>query len=943
MAVVINWEQCKALAEAKAAAAAAEKEAVAKLQTTYKDPVAIEASKLYGKEVGSRQVPAYVNDEDGPRQVGTKAEYYYTDTGKAIPSKDGGKITQAKSIAAGNAIPQLISELIGQPVEARKVGNSTQYYNKTTGKPVGPQYESIASGLTNNGIYTTSIIGQRELPVDQDGNQEKEFYNRYTGQKINPRNIGIILNGTAGLSGGDMYFDLKSDGKGNISFAPRWSPRSHGFLRDSAIGQAIMALGSIIPSPLQPAFVAAGVVDSLAHGNIAAAVVKALPFAIQGVTQGTNLLADIAGPDFNPVSVTPSGQIAEALGVPAKIADTVGKATTSMVSAGITGQDIGDALIKSGITSLVGAGSEGLKSIGKEALDGIKSGLSTLADSVSNGASELTNNVSNGLSSLIDKTVGDVSNNLNAFNFTEGTDFNYENQQEGANFNNENVNSIDTNKSWLSKFINNTANDTSNVAKNLTNESSNALDNVSNNVGGLDTLRPSITLDAPESPGETDFNYENQQGLVGPQNAPGTISADADLNLDLKKSVMIDGKEYFLDNNGGALTQNNDDSYSYLNARDFADLGEPDVLPTGEELDQVRVTGKKEIEDDTSNTDISVPPIFSTSNTANTNNVNTVTGDDKKDINVIDNSKKDTNVADNTKAKVTSDNTGLDVLTKILNSLITGAVVKNAVTPPNTPPKPPVKPVVDPTSVVDTTATSPNQPTTATTNPSSGYIFNWNQQQVNPARDGIAYGQAYFNPQWTKQSDSANQGVTQVAAEGGLMALDKTMDSPSFRPTMVDGGIHAEDISKRDVVNQTLHHLRRGGHVIDQSLHDDVHYLASKGEPVHHIVGFMNHRMAKGGITSHSLGSYSDGGHLLKGPGDGMSDDIPATIAGKQPARLANEEFVIPADVVSHLGNGSSESGAKVLYEMMARIRKARTGNPKQGKQIDPHKLLPKV
>jgi hypothetical protein len=74
-----------------------------------------------------------------------------------------------------------------------------------------------------------------------------------------------------------------------------------------------------------------------------------------------------------------------------------------------------------------------------------------------------------------------------------------------------------------------------------------------------------------------------------------------------------------------------------------------------------------------------------------------------------------------------------------------------------------------------------------------------------------------------------------------------------------------------------------------------------------------------------------------------MSDDIPATIADKQPARLANEEFVIPADVVSHLGNGSSESGAKVLYEMMAKIRKARTGNPKQGKQIDPHKLMPKV
>jgi hypothetical protein len=95
---------------------------------------------------------------------------------------------------------------------------------------------------------------------------------------------------------------------------------------------------------------------------------------------------------------------------------------------------------------------------------------------------------------------------------------------------------------------------------------------------------------------------------------------------------------------------------------------------------------------------------------------------------------------------------------------------------------------------------------------------------------------------------------------------------------------------------------------------------------------------AVGGLAD--LGGYSDGGRMLKGPGDGMSDDIPATIAGKQPARLANEEFVIPADVVSHLGNGSSEAGAKQLYKMMDRIRQARTGTKKQGKQINPEKYL---
>jgi hypothetical protein len=99
--------------------------------------------------------------------------------------------------------------------------------------------------------------------------------------------------------------------------------------------------------------------------------------------------------------------------------------------------------------------------------------------------------------------------------------------------------------------------------------------------------------------------------------------------------------------------------------------------------------------------------------------------------------------------------------------------------------------------------------------------------------------------------------------------------------------------------------------------------------------------MASGGISD--LGSYSDyarGGRMLKGPGDGMSDSIPASIAGKRPARLATEEFVIPADVVSHLGNGSSDAGAKQLYAMMERVRKARTGRKSQGREISPQKYM---
>lgn len=81
-------------------------------------------------------------------------------------------------------------------------------------------------------------------------------------------------------------------------------------------------------------------------------------------------------------------------------------------------------------------------------------------------------------------------------------------------------------------------------------------------------------------------------------------------------------------------------------------------------------------------------------------------------------------------------------------------------------------------------------------------------------------------------------------------------------------------------------------------------------------------RMAAGGISH--LGDYSDGGRLLRGPGDGVSDSIPAMIGNKRPARLADGEFVVPARIVSELGNGSTEAGARKLYAMMDRVQRAR-------------------
>jgi hypothetical protein len=99
---------------------------------------------------------------------------------------------------------------------------------------------------------------------------------------------------------------------------------------------------------------------------------------------------------------------------------------------------------------------------------------------------------------------------------------------------------------------------------------------------------------------------------------------------------------------------------------------------------------------------------------------------------------------------------------------------------------------------------------------------------------------------------------------------------------------------------------------------------------------------AAGGLSH--LGDYSDGGRLLRGPGDGVSDNIPATIANKRPARLADGEFVVPARIVSELGNGSTEAGARKLYAMMDRVQKARNktvGKNKVAVDTRTEKLLP--
>jgi len=793
-----------------------------------------------------------------------------------------------------------------------------------------PQNRAIAEGLFKQGVGSTKDIQVKQIDVPGywSGSDESTtytpdttrnvYFNKANGQEINPTRLGVYQVDKNGKAQGDIFFHLNADDKGNVSFQPQWSPRAHGFLRDNPIGQAIMAVGKIIPAT-SPFFLAASAIDAAAHGNYGAAIANLVPMGLQQLASGTDVLTQLAGPDFNPTAVTPGGQIAEALGVPVQVADQVGKAATQAVKAGLSGKDAGEALLKSGIGSLVGTGVDYLKEAGGEILNDVKGGITTL---FGNSAEDATEGIP-GAGSAITYLASPPN--------PGETDFNYENQQ-----------GVNTGAAEKDVALPDTSADKNGIG-------GLNIDAKDSPTGGISDLKP-VAYDEEGNmmPG---YELDSEGNAVWMGGGSDYVSPEGGGMVDDAGGVeTVDGgsPEYSL--GGGA---GND----YVSPPSDGDTDGTMVDDAGGVATVDGGEGNDTIEGGGGNSTIDGGGGNDTLTGGGINDIISTVGKILPVVPAIFPPKKKEPIIKTVTPTVTG-KTAVDTITGgIRNDTITGGgsndtlkggggndTIKGGGGNDGL------------TGIVDTLLGG--------TDALKGkYNFSWNQQQTKAPEKGVAYSQRYFGNHWNKSEPTKNEmpqtdnptkmvaiasedpNMATQFAEGGLMALDKTMLNTTFKPTMTDSGIQASDLTKQDVANEALQHMRRGGHVIDHKAHRDVHYLASKGEPVHHIVGFMNHRkrMAEGGITSHSLGSYSDGGHLLKGPGDGMSDDIPATIADKQPARLANEEFVIPADVVSHLGNGSSESGAKVLYEMMAKIRKARTGNPKQGKQIDPHKLMPKV
>ena len=232
----------------------------------------------------------------------------------------------------------------------------------------------------------------------------------------------------------------------------------------------------------------------------------------------------------------------------------------------------------------------------------------------------------------------------------------------------------------------------------------------------------------------------------------------------------------------------------------------------------------------------------------------------------------------------------------------------------------------------------------ATTNQKQQVVphYRFNPGMVTPTPGASATGveNTYFNPSYTAVSDAEAQQLypgypAAQAADGGLMGYA--------------GGGPVEQMSNNNAIGantgfpQAYDHTQAYATPYQTPISQNV--LTGPGDiSVDPYTG--EQRMATGGISDahYNLGGYSDGGRLLRGPGDGVSDSIPAMIGKKQPARLADGEFVVPARIVSELGNGSTEAGARRLYAMMDRIQSARgktVGKGKVAKNTRADKYLP--
>jgi hypothetical protein len=196
-----------------------------------------------------------------------------------------------------------------------------------------------------------------------------------------------------------------------------------------------------------------------------------------------------------------------------------------------------------------------------------------------------------------------------------------------------------------------------------------------------------------------------------------------------------------------------------------------------------------------------------------------------------------------------------------------------------------------------------------------------------------------------RAAESTASGVGGLAGEVGKMGLDYAVKNPQnvvFAGTQIKAAMEAKkeldnqkEEAERILAAQEKHTQEEIAFAQDVLRRYPIEYRRLSAEDI------KSQNFAGGGLAGLNAFKAGGGPRFLKGGGDGMSDDIPAMIGKQQKAALSDGEFVVPADVVSHLGNGSSRAGAKKLYSMMDNIRQARTGKKRQAPEVKPDRYMP--
>ena len=185
----------------------------------------------------------------------------------------------------------------------------------------------------------------------------------------------------------------------------------------------------------------------------------------------------------------------------------------------------------------------------------------------------------------------------------------------------------------------------------------------------------------------------------------------------------------------------------------------------------------------------------------------------------------------------------------------------------------------------------------------------------------------------------ASQQERQFSTTGGTMAGAQSYGLGQLQSILKDQAAQGFTPQVGAPVQQTVVDPQQQAAML--AMQQRLSLPVNTGVPFREVGSTDSTAFAQGGLMGLAKGGTPNAPRYLQGKTDGMADKIPAQIDGQQPAALAHGEFVVPADVVSHLGNGNSDAGADVLYKMMDKIRMARTGRKSQGKQINPNKFTP--